>query len=478
MTALPKAARKWQAFTGLAMGVFMATLDVSVVNLALPVLIRELGSSFALIQWVVLSYSLVLSSLMLGMAGLGDRLGKKRLYLAGLFLFTLGSLLCGLAPGAGWLVAFRVFQGLGAVMVQSVSMALIFTTFPPRERGRALGMSGSVVSGGLAVGPALGGVLISFLGWRSIFLLNVPLGVLGWIMVWKSVPGDSAANGKGSFDIKGTFLFGAALVVYSLAMTWGQRGSFLDLHVVGLLAAAGACLGIFLLAELRHPFPLLDLRLFRDRVVVLRLTMGFLCFITVGGQMVLPFFMMLVMGLDTLHTGLVMMIMPLSMGLAAPLAGWLSDRGSPHGISVVGALLVCLGCFFISRMGTGPGVWDYLWRGAMVGLGMGAFQAPNNTVILSRMPPDRVGLGSGLVSLARVSGVATGVGLLGALFAYFALKKNGAVVAVGDAPAGAIAAGLEAAYLAAAAVAGLAALLALRAWRLGRRSGPAAPPGR
>ena len=467
---MPQAARKWQAFTGLAMGVFMATVDVSIVNLALPALIKDLNSNFALIQWVVLSYSLVLSSLMLGMAGLGDRLGKKKLYLAGLFTFTLGSLLCGLAPSAGWLVGFRTFQGLGAVMAQSVSLALIFTTFPPKERGRALGIMGSVVSGGLAIGPALGGMLISVFGWRSIFLLNVPLGIMAWFMVRKAVAAEPPAQRRGRFDAVGTLLFGAALVVYSLAMTYGQKGSFLEPHVLGFLAAALVCLWAFIFAEARHKSPLLDLKLFGDGVISLRLTMGFFCFITVGGQLVLPFFIMLVMKLDTLHTGLLMMITPLSMGLVAPLAGWLADHKGPHGLSIVGSLLVCAGCFGLSRLGADAGVLDFLWRGALVGIGMGAFQAPNNTVILHRVPKDKVGLGSGLVALARVSGAATGMGLLGALFASFALRQNDLVVPVEKASVQAITSGLEAAYLAAAVAAAVAFVLSVRARSLGLRN--------
>ncbi|MBF0475781.1 MAG: MFS transporter, partial [Deltaproteobacteria bacterium] len=186
--SLAPAPHKWGAFCAVGLGVLMATLDMGIVNVALPTLIRQLHTDFATIQWVILSYVLVITSLMLGVGRLGDILGRKKIYTTGLAIFTSGSLLCGLAPSVGWLIAFRSLQGLGAVMMQSLGGAIVVEAFPSSERGRALGAMGGVVSVGLALGPALGGVIIGMAGWRAVFLVNVPIGIIAGLAAFRFVP--------------------------------------------------------------------------------------------------------------------------------------------------------------------------------------------------------------------------------------------------------------------------------------------------
>ena len=169
---------KWLAMMGIGMGVFMATLDSSIVNISLPTLVKAFHSNLATIEWVILSYVLVLTSMMLGAARLGDMYDKKKLYMGGMVLFIIGSLLCGLSPSVGWLIGFRALQGLGATFMQALGAAMITEIFPAKERGRALGIIGSIVSVGIAVGPPLGGMLIGLIGWQSIFWVNVPVGIL------------------------------------------------------------------------------------------------------------------------------------------------------------------------------------------------------------------------------------------------------------------------------------------------------------
>ncbi|HZW05242.1 MAG TPA: MFS transporter, partial [Anaerolineaceae bacterium] len=184
----PSPANKWLAIAGLGMGVLMSTIDASIVNISLPTLVDVFNTNFATIQWVVLSYILVLTSFMLTVARLGDMRDKKRIYQAGLVVFTLGSLFCALSPNVGWLIGFRALQGLGAVMIQSLGMAMVTEVFPATERGRALGIMGGVVSVGIAIGPPVGGLLIGSLGWHSIFLVNLPIGLAALFIVRQFVP--------------------------------------------------------------------------------------------------------------------------------------------------------------------------------------------------------------------------------------------------------------------------------------------------
>ena len=191
---------------GVGLGVLMYTIDTSIVNIALPTLVQVFHTSFATIQWVVLSYLLVVTALVLGAARLGDMFGKKQLYLGGLVVFTLSSLLCGLAPGDYWLIGFRALQGLGAVMISALGAAIVTEVFPSSERGRALGIIGAVVSLGIALGPTVGGLLIALSGWRSIFLVNVPIGIFASFVVVRSVPAGKSNPTKQKFDWLGALI--------------------------------------------------------------------------------------------------------------------------------------------------------------------------------------------------------------------------------------------------------------------------------
>ncbi|MEJ2150085.1 MAG: MFS transporter, partial [Chloroflexota bacterium] len=240
---------KWWSMLGVGLGVLMSTLDASIINIALPTLVKELHSTFPVIQWVVLSYLVVITAAMLGIARLGDMVGKKRVYMTGLAIFSTGSLLCGLSPSVGWLIGFRALQATGAVMMTSLSLAIITEIFPPEERGRALGVIGSVVSIGFALGPSLGGILVGLVSWRAIFLVNVPIGVAAVLAVWKMVPDLPPRTQDRRFDLMGAFVMFATLAAYALGMTLGQDRGFQNGLILALLAASGVGLAAFLAVE-------------------------------------------------------------------------------------------------------------------------------------------------------------------------------------------------------------------------------------
>ena len=456
---------------GIGLGILMTTLTVSSVNVALPTLVAELETDFPTIQWVLLSFVLVIATLMLGVARLGDMLGKKRLYASGMVIFAVSSLLCGVAPDVGWLIGFRALQGLGAVMTQALAMAIVTDIFPPSARGRALGLMGGCVSLGLALGPSLGGLLIGFAGWRSLFLVNVPVAMAAWLMVRRFIPALPPVRAGERFDVIGAAIFGLALASYALGMTFGQNWGFGDTRIIGLLIAAAAGLGVFVFAQTRFRHPMLDLRLFRNPLFGLNLLMSLLVFVALGGQILLPFFLELVGGFATYQVGFLMMVVPVMIGVVAPMAGALSDRFGSRGISVLGLLVVAAGCFAVSTLHAEVGWLGFVLRAAPFGIGMGLFQAPNNSAVMGAAPRERRGVSSGLLAFCRNMGQISGMPLWSAVFAATVWAAAG--VPAGTAfeviPHAALVAGVTRAYSGAAMVVMVAAALAIAAWIIDRR---------
>ena len=274
--------RKWYVMAAVAMGVFLATIDGSIVNIALPTLVDSLNTNFAVVQWVVLSYLLTLATLLLSVGRLGDIRGKKRIYATGFVVFTIGSLLCGLSSSVYMLIAMRVVQGVGAAMILALGPAIVTEAFPGNERGRALGLIGSIVSIGIITGPVLGGLILGRLSWHWIFFVNLPVGVLGVWMVRRYVPDIPPSGGK-SFDFVGAGSLFVSLLTLLLGLTFGQDMGFTNPIVLGLFGTWLLFLAIFILTELRVEEPMIDLRLFRNGLFSINLITGFLTFVAISG---------------------------------------------------------------------------------------------------------------------------------------------------------------------------------------------------
>jgi EmrB/QacA subfamily drug resistance transporter len=457
--------------TAVGLSIFMATLDVNIVNVSLPTLVTELRTDFATIQWVILGYVLVVTSMTLCMARLGDMRGKRTLFAGGLSLFTLGSLLCGLSPGVYWLIGFRMVQGLGAAITQALGAAIVTESFPTSERGRAMGLIGSTVSVGLAMGPALGGVLIGIFGWRSVFLINIPIGVLAVWATFRFVP-PSPGEGKGlGFDFTGAALVLFLMGTYALGMTLGQRLGFGHSGSLGLLSTSALLLLAFVSVERRMTAPMVDLKVFRNLLFSINLLMGWLVFIVVGASFTLPFYLEKVKSFRPEVVGLLMMIIPLSMGLVAPLAGSLSDRFGARGVSLAGLIVCVLGCLSIGGLNRDVGMLGTALRLVPLGAGMGLFQSPNNSAIMGAVPRRRLGLASGLMTLSRTLGHTTGIPLAGAAFTAWVVSAAGVpgLADVAEAPPSALVAGISGVYSTAALIIAAATLLAALALVLDRR---------
>lgn len=470
--------QKWMVMLAVSMGIFLGTIDGSIVNVALPTLRDELHTDLATVQWVVVSYLLVLTSMMLGVGRLGDMIGKKKIYMTGMAVFTGGSLLCGLAPTIGALIAFRVIQGAGAVMIQALGMGIVTEAFPSHERGRALGILGTVVSVGISVGPTLGGLLIGAVSWRAIFLVNLPVGITGVVLVRRYVP-DWRPPGGQRFDRWGAALILITLLLLALGLTLGPENNWSALHISGVgdvqigWLLAGSVVGFvaFLVAEMRVRQPMINLRLFRDSLFSISLTTGVMVFVVVAGMFVLPFYLEDVKGLNTVKVGLYMAVFPVALGVIAPIAGEMSDRFGSRGIALIGLALIAGSCVGMATLDENTTTFGYVIRMLPLGLGVGVFQSPNNSAVMGAAPRDQIGVVSGLLSLSRTFGQVVGVPVMGAVFAsrIFSVTDLGTGVDATDAPPWALVEGVEALFLAAAGLVAVGVGLAILAVMLDRR---------
>jgi EmrB/QacA subfamily drug resistance transporter len=423
--------RKWVVMTAVAAGTLLTTIDGNIVNVALPTLVRELGTDFATIQWVVLSYLLALATLMLSLGRLGDMIGKKPIYTTGFVIFTLGSVLCGLAPSVYWLIAFRVAQAIGGAMLLSLSMAIVTEAFPPHERGRALGTIGTFVSVGIVAGPTLGGLILSVAPWRWIFLVNLPVGIVGTFLAIRYIPAPQKQE-RQQFDYGGAGALFVSLLSFLVALTVGQQRGFGDTAVLILLALFILFLALFTGIENRSAQPMINLRLFRNRLFSINLITGFITFIAIAGTVILmPFYLENILGFETRQVGLLMAVVPLFLGVVAPLSGSLSDRFGTRPITVAGLAMLVLGYWAMSTLNVQTTGLGYVLRLLPVGVGMGMFQSPNNSAVMGSVPRERLGIASGLLAIGRTLGQTTGIALLGALWASRVMVYEGEVLAGG-----------------------------------------------
>jgi len=463
---------KWLVMASVGMGIFLSTIDGSIVNVALPTLVTALDTQFATVQWVVLAYLLTLATIILSMGRLGDMLGKKPVYTTGFVIFTVGSVLCGLSNTVYALIGFRVLQALGASMLMALGTAIITETFPPSERGMALGVSGTLVSVGIVLGPTLGGLILEAFSWHWIFFVNLPVGIIGTLMVLRYVPAIEPEGGQ-RFDVPGAATLFLALISLLFALTIGQEAGFGDVRVLGLFATAAVFLPLFIRIEEKASDPMIDLRLFREQLFSVNLVTASLSFISLAGTtLLIPFYLEGVMAYNPAKVGLLMAVVPVMMGALAPLAGSLSDRVGTRPMTVIGLGSMLVGYIAVAGIRIDDSIPVYLLRFAPIGLGLGIFNAPNNSAIMGAAPRQRLGVASGLLAITRILGQTTGIALLGALWATRVGVHAGGLPAAGPsaAPPAAQVAALQNTMWAAVGLLLGASALAIWALRVERRS--------
>lgn len=411
------ARNKWLVMATTGMGIFLATVDGSIVNVALPTLVNKLNTDFSVIQWVVLSYLLTVTTLMLSIGRLGDMIGKKKLYALGFIVFTAGSVLCGISPSVYWLIVFRVVQAIGSAFIMALGMAIVTEAFPSYERGKAIGISGAIVSIGIAIGPSLGGVIISFLSWRWIFLVNLPIGIIGTSMVVKYVQ-STEPKGEQTFDYPGAIVLFFSILCLLLGLTFGQQAGFDQLPVYLFLGAWFVLTVLFIRIEQKSSDPMIQLGLFKNNLLSVNLTNAFIAFIGIAGTIILlPFYLQNILGHPPIVVGLLLCVIPVTLGISSPIAGILSDRFGSELISSFGLVIVFIGFYTASTLTADTSIMGYIVRLFPAGLGMGIFQSPNNSSIMGAVPKEHLGIASGMISVSRTLGQTVGTSVLAAVWA-------------------------------------------------------------
>ncbi|RJF92843.1 MFS transporter [Noviherbaspirillum saxi] len=408
---------KW-ALASLSLSMLLSSLGTSIANVGLPTLAQAFNASFQDVQWIVLAYLLAVTALIVSVGRLGDLIGRRRLLLAGIVLFTLASILCGVAPTLWLLIAARAAQGLGAAIMMALTMAFVGEMVPKAKTGSAMGLLGTMSAIGTALGPSLGGLLIAGFGWPAIFFINGPLGILTLLLAYRFLPVDrpGAKTDGIRFDHVGTLVLALTLAAYALAMTMG-RGSF-GLLNVALLLTAVVGVGLFILTETKVASPLIRLAMFRNPVLTMGFAMSTLVTTVVMATLVVgPFYLSGALALDAAHVGLVMASGPIAAALTGVPVGRMVDRFGAHPMTIAGLIGMAAGASILPMAAARFGVPGYIAPLVVLTAGYALFQAANNTAVMTDIRPDQRGVISGLLNLSRNLGLITGASVMGAVFA-------------------------------------------------------------
>jgi EmrB/QacA subfamily drug resistance transporter len=412
---------KWWAFSAVSTGVFMSTLDISIVNISLPRIMGDLDASLSAIQWVVLAYLLTISSLLLVFGRLADLTGRKRVYVAGFAVFTVGNLLAGFSHSVVELILARALTGVGGAMLQANGAAITAAVFPPEERGKALGLNGTIVAAGLVTGPTVGGLLTDALGWRSVFYVAIPVGLLAIPFASLILQEARISVPRGvrrePFDWLGAVLWAGFLFSFLFALNRGPDMGWGSPSITALFVASALLLVLFVVVELRNASPTIRLSLFRIWGFSAGCTASFSTFV---GQQVstflMPFYLQVALALSARTAGVLMTSVPFTMALVAPLSGRLSDRYGSRGLATAGLAISMMGLFALSRITTADqGYAPIIGTLMLLGLGIGMFQSPNNSFIFGSVPREQYGVASGFIATMRTTGSSLGITLWGTI---------------------------------------------------------------
>jgi EmrB/QacA subfamily drug resistance transporter len=402
-------ARKWLIIVITSLSAFMATLDGSIVNIALPVMSDELRVSIDSIQWVVTAYLLTISIMLLIWGKLSDIYGKKYIFAAGFLIFSLGSALCSFSHTLHFIVISRIVQALGAAAMMSLSQAIVTGTFPPTERGRALGFLGTMVALGSLVGPSLGGILVHAFGWPSIFLINIPIGIVGFICAVVIIPEIFDRQEDRSFDIKGTLLFSFSMLLLFLGLLFAQEGDIPVVWLIPIVLVSLTGLWLFIRTERKTDNPLLNVGLFRIHEFSFGLASAYLTFIAMNSTMLfIPFYLQDLLGYTPLKAGLIVSAYPITMAVVAPVSGWLSDRITYRPLTVAGLAVTTAALLLFATINETTGIVSVVLLMVLLGAGFAVFQSPNNSSIMGCVPRAQLGIAGGANALFRNLGMVSG----------------------------------------------------------------------
>jgi EmrB/QacA subfamily drug resistance transporter len=414
-----EANRKWWTLAAVSLGLFMIMLDNTVVNVALPSIQRDLGARLSELEWIVSGYALAFAALLLTGGKLADLLGRRLVYVAGLVVFAGSSLACALAPSAGFLIGARAVQGVGGALMSPATLSIITATFPPRQRGTAIGIWVGVSASALAIGPLVGGLLTEHAGWSSIFYVNVPIGALAVIVSYLLIDESRDSSHEQRLDVPGLVTSALGLFALTYALIEGNSRGWTSGVILGAFVLAAAALAAFALLELRQRLPMLDLSLFRSgtftgaNTVVLLVTLAMF-----GVFFFLSLYMQNVLGYSAVQAGAAFLPMTLLVTVVAPLAGTLSDRLGSRALMTAGMAVVGTQLLYFSTLGEHASYWKLVPGMLLGGIGVPSVMTPASAAALSGVPNDKAGVGSAVLNSSRQVGGSIGIALMGAIMAH------------------------------------------------------------
>jgi EmrB/QacA subfamily drug resistance transporter len=446
--------KKWWTLAAVAFGLFMIMLDNTIVNVALPSIQRSLHMSISSLEWIVTAYALTFAALLITGGKLGDLYGRRKMFIAGLVVFTLASLACGLAPNAGFLIGARAVQGVGAALMNPATLSIITATFPPKERGQAIGIWAGVSALALAIGPLIGGLIVDNINWHWIFYVNVPVGVVG-VLVSRWVIAESRdTSHEQSIDLPGLLTSGGALLALSYALIEGNQRGWGSPEIIGLFVGAAVLLAVFIWLELRQRLPMLDLALFKigsfagANIVAMLVSLGMF-----GVFFFISLYVQNVLGYSPTKAGAIFLPMTILIILIAPIAGKLSDRVGSRWLMGAGMAILGVSLLLYQRIGLHTGFWSLLPQLVLGGVGMALTMSPMTSAAMGSVPVDKAGVGSGVLNSFRQVGGSLGIALMGAILLTYQHPTKSKVVAAQQFVNGLHAALLVSAFIAFAAAA-------------------------
>jgi EmrB/QacA subfamily drug resistance transporter len=412
-------ARKWWTLAAVAFGLFMIMLDNTVVNVALPSIAADLNIGLSELEWIVTGYALTFASLMLTGGKLADLLGRRLIFIVGLAIFTLSSLVCGLAGSGELLIGARVVQGAGAALMNPATLSIIAATFPPRQRGMAIGIWAGVSAMALAIGPLVGGLLTEHISWSWIFFVNVPIGVIAIAASLLLIPESKDESAEQRLDLPGLLTSGIGLFALTYGLIEANTYGWTSSRIVGAFAVAVAMLVAFVLLETRQRLPMLDLSLFRNGTFAgANLAVLLVALAMFGVFFFVSLYMQGVLGYSAVETGAAFLPLTILIMLTAPIAGKSSDRFGSRWLMTIGMILIAIQLFYFSRLGVEESYWNILPGMILGGFGMSMVMTPSAAAAVRALPVDKAGVGSAVLNAFRQVGGSMGIAVIGAIMAH------------------------------------------------------------
>ncbi len=418
--------RKWWTLGAVAVGLFMIMLDNTVVNVAIPSIQRDLGVGLSELEWIVAGYALSFAALMMTGGKLADLLGRRRIFVIGIVIFTIASLFCGLSDSGNELIAWRIVQGVGAALMNPATLAIISATFPPRQRGTAIGIWAGVAALALAIGPLVGGLITEHIDWTWVFLINVPVGVAGVAASYLLIDESRDMSANQRLDPAGLLLSGAGLFSLTYALIEGNTYGWSSGRIVGFFVAAVVLLVGFVVWERRTAVPMLDLSLFRNGTFVGANTVMLLVGLAMFGVFFyVSLYMQNVLGFSAVKAGASFLPMTVLIILCAPIAGRIADRAGSRWLMTGGMTLLGIQLLYYSMLGTDAGFYDLLPGLLLGGVGMAATMTPSAAAVIGSVPVDKAGVGSAVMNSMRQVGGSIGIALIGAILIHEVAGRPG-----------------------------------------------------